>query len=101
MCLSNDSKSQLTTFIFQYFNWHVTNGRIEGSFSALASKRDIYCIINDPKIYNKRNWRARVDNEELTEQIASIFEKYSIPMLIISILLTSFLAIILTPLHFF
>ena len=42
-----------------------------------------------------------MDNEELTEQIASIFEKYSIPMLIISILLTSFLAIILTPLPSF
>ena len=42
-----------------------------------------------------------MDNEELTEQIASIFEKYSIPMLVISILLTSFLAIILTPLPSF
>ena len=42
-----------------------------------------------------------MDNEELTEQIASIFEKYSIPMLIISIILTSFLAIILTPIPSF
>lgn len=42
-----------------------------------------------------------MDNEELTEKIASIFEKYSIPMLIISIILTSFLAVILTPLPSF